>query len=1216
VGGSIIDVDNRTVGEAVPLVGTPFALTYVSDRVPGHVSSYRLDIPMAASDPADVSAVQVTITVAGRTFHHQGSGVSGDVYRFVWDGRDASGHWTPGGVKASVNIGETHLSGATDYPLHWSLPVGTRNVLVDGLGGWTLSAHHFYDSATQRLHLGSGSSRAVLPDHPAPGHLGYLGWRVAAEDGAEVYLFDNTGRHLQTLHGLTGQPLLTFAYDAQGRLTAVTDADGNTTTIGRDANGQATGITGPYGHVTTLTFDEDGLLQSITTPTNDTYEMTYWSAAGLLKTFRTPRGLESTFTYDADGHLVQDANTAAFAWDLALTAETDAARQITLTSAEGRASQYDVSFPAPGAQERTVTDALGVHTRHVQTPTARELTGPLGSLHSTLSADPRFGAQAPYASAVHLMTPGGIAWSSTVEKSAALTDISCDPLGSCRSDPFSILFLKLDVTQNGNRGTVVYDGAARTATATTAEGRTAVTTIDDTGRVTAEQLGSRTPVHYTYDTRGRLSQVTQGTRTATLTYNPDGFVDTLTDPLGRTTAFQYDGAGRVTRQTLPDGRGIGFTYNTDGDLNSLTPPGRTRHRFTRRLQGDISVYQPPTLVDGEPVQTTYGYNRDRQLTRVTRPDGQAVRFRYGAATGALEALLTPQGTRTMHWHPSNGLLESVSTPDHVTVTRTYDGTLVMSEVASGLFDSRVEWTYNNDLQVAAQTVTDAIGTPSTVTYTYDRDGWLTTAGALALAWDGGRWALAHTTLGTVTSRFKYNAFGERTRETATHQGAVFYDVALARDPLGRVTTKTEVLGGVKTATSYTYDPRGRLKTVTTNGALAARYTYDANSNRTARTANGVTIPATYDAQDRLLTQGSLTFTYTPNGELLTKTDSATGQTTTYTYDVFGNLTRVDLPNGDRLEYVIDGFNRRVGKKLNGALVRQYVYQSPLQMAAELDANGDIAARYVYGARHVPEYMEKDGATYRLITDHLGSVRLVVHAQTGAIAQRLDYDEFGRVLLDTHPGFQPFGFAGGLYEPATQLVRFGARDYDPETGRWTSKDPIGFAGGDTNLYGYVVNDPVNFIDPNGKFLVSGFIGAGFGFVSAAIVAHANGQDWVKAGLIGAVTGFAAGSGGALLVAAAEAMGATFATQALSGFVGSFLASYQTNIFANIVAREKGEKVDAIDALLPATLSGLGKIGELATKLGGAIADIAIGSILLPLDIGIGDAQARQGKGTCK
>jgi RHS repeat-associated protein len=220
----------------------------------------------------------------------------------------------------------------------------------------------------------------------------------------------------------------------------------------------------------------------------------------------------------------------------------------------------------------------------------------------------------------------------------------------------------------------------------------------------------------------------------------------------------------------------------------------------------------------------------------------------------------------------------------------------------------------------------------------------------------------------------------------------------------------------------------------------------------------VTVTATTDAQDRVLTQGTLRFTYTPNGELLTKTDRATRKTTTYTYDVFGNLTQVHLPNGTRLEYVIDGFNRRVGKKVNDALVRQYLYQSPLQMVAELNAQGQVVARFVYGTRaHVPDYMVKNGVTYRFITDHLGSVRLVVHAKTGAIAQRLDYDTFGRVVRDTRPGFQPVGFAGGLYEPATQLVRFGARDYDPEMGRWTSKDPILFKGGDTNR-------PSRFVSP--------------------------------------------------------------------------------------------------------------------------------------------------------
>lgn len=108
-------------------------------------------------------------------------------------------------------------------------------------------------------------------------------------------------------------------------------------------------------------------------------------------------------------------------------------------------------------------------------------------------------------------------------------------------------------------------------------------------------------------------------------------------------------------------------------------------------------------------------------------------------------------------------------------------------------------------------------------------------------------------------------------------------------------------------------------------------------------------------------------------------------------------------------------------------------------------------------------MISSGVTYRIISDQLGSPRLVVNTSTGAIAGQITYDEFGNVLSDTNPGIQSFGFAGGLYDEDTKLVRFGARDYDPKTGRWTAKDPMLFAGGDSNLYGYVISDPVNRID---------------------------------------------------------------------------------------------------------------------------------------------------------
>ncbi|MGF1507935.1 MAG: RHS repeat-associated core domain-containing protein [Myxococcota bacterium] len=106
-----------------------------------------------------------------------------------------------------------------------------------------------------------------------------------------------------------------------------------------------------------------------------------------------------------------------------------------------------------------------------------------------------------------------------------------------------------------------------------------------------------------------------------------------------------------------------------------------------------------------------------------------------------------------------------------------------------------------------------------------------------------------------------------------------------------------------------------------------------------------------------------------------------------------------------------------------------------------------------------------------ITDARGSVRAVVNASTGQVAQSIVYGVFGEVLSDSQPGFQPFGFAGGLYDHATGLVRFGARDYDPISKRWTAKDPLGFAAGDTSLYRYAMNDPVNLIDPGGEAVVT-------------------------------------------------------------------------------------------------------------------------------------------------
>jgi RHS repeat-associated protein len=266
-------------------------------------------------------------------------------------------------------------------------------------------------------------------------------------------------------------------------------------------------------------------------------------------------------------------------------------------------------------------------------------------------------------------------------------------------------------------------------------------------------------------------------------------------------------------------------------------------------------------------------------------------------------------------------------------------------------------------------------------------------------------------------------------------------------------------------TNYSYNSAGFLASVTRNGTVVASYSYDANGNVANVTTSAGSTSYSYDAQDRLLTAGAITFTYTDAGEI--KARVAPNGTTSYAYDESGQLRHVSLPDGRNIDYVLGVPTMRIAKKINGAVVQAFLRDDEGAILAELDGSNAVISRFVYSqASAAPEYMIRGSDTFRLVTDSLGSVRLVVNVQNGAIAQRIDYDEWGQITQDSNPGFQPFAYAGGLYDRDTGLVRFGRRDYDASIRRWTAPDPIVFAGGSTNLYSYVNNNPVNLIDLRG------------------------------------------------------------------------------------------------------------------------------------------------------
>ncbi|MEO8379705.1 MAG: RHS repeat-associated core domain-containing protein [Acidobacteriota bacterium] len=463
--------------------------------------------------------------------------------------------------------------------------------------------------------------------------------------------------------------------------------------------------------------------------------------------------------------------------------------------------------------------------------------------------------------------------------------------------------------------------------------------------------------------------------------------------------------------------------------------------------------------------TEYIYNVDRELEQIIRPDGSAIAFAYDVG-GRLQSVVAPDGSRTFGYD-HEGHLASI-TGAQVGLSYVYDGSTPVEASWLGDVTGSVIWSYDSDTRLGGESVAG-----SEVLFTYDDDGLLERAGALQLV-RGADGIVDYVRVNASTETFQVNGHGEldsllqQDVHPVTGVPRTLMTMAYSRDVTGRITGVTESTAGTETSIGYHYDVSGRLDQVTYPSAIV-NYAYDRNGNRVAReavTTAGTTVEtASYDAQDRLLNYEGTQYTYTPNGDLLTKTDP-TG-TTHYTYDALGNLLKVVLPSGVPIDYLIDAQNRRVGRKLSGVITHRWLYSDQLRIIAELDATGAVSKRFVYGSRtNIPDYMVAGGVTYRIYSDHLGSPRAVVNLTTGVVVQAMRFDEFGYVLSDTNPGFIPFGFAGGLYDVATGLVRFGARDYDAQTGRWTAKDPIGFAGGDSNLYGYVTNDPINATDPSG------------------------------------------------------------------------------------------------------------------------------------------------------
>lgn len=894
-----------------------------------------------------------------------------------------------------------------------------------------------------------------------------LGSRSATEiaipspDGSEVFYFSSvssaSGRHLRTRDALTGAVRYSFGYDAGGRLATIRDVSGLTTTIQRDGNGMPTGIAGPFGHRTKLAVDGNGYLQSIADTLNQTLAFTTRSD-GLLSTFTDAASNQHSFDWETDGRLKKDWEPAAAGGYQKLDyTDGGLTRTVTRTTAEGRVATYSTTNLNNGTVQRRVTGYDGLLTFASDSSNASaKLWLPDGSSSAdTLRPDPRFSMTVPVPKGSTARMPSGLALNTRI---ARTMDAGFNP-------PFTKGMWRQDVTVNG-RAPLRTEFHADSLILRTASpvGRTTMTTVDTAGHPLTVTIPGLASISYGYDSQGRVTHIQQSGRPVRLHYDSRGRLDTVTDTLNRVTTFAYDLADRETLRTLPDGRELHFGYDANSNLVRLTPPGRSAHEFGYTAIDLPETYTPPSLGAGS-TTTSYTYNKDQQLKRYIGPDGVAASLAYDGTRARLDSLTTARGRITYFYKGSGNVseLDSLSSPDTVTVHYAYDGPLVTSESWTGKIAGSAAVTYDSDFRVATQSVNSA----NSVSYGYDADGLLVTAGAESVHRLSANGLIDSTAVANLSSTQDYSDLGELANLHYSASGTGIYLENLARDAIGRITAQSEKVGSTTTTHGYRYDAAGRLYAVTTGSDTTAKYLYDTNGNRLSFTNpfTGDTASATYDGQDRLLRYKNSAYSYTSNGELKQKVSGT--DTTRYTYDALGNLVTVILPNHDRIDYVIDGQNRRVGRKVNSHSLTGWLYQNSLNPVAELDSTGAVTARYVWGTRgNVPDYVIKSATTYRIVSDHLGSVRLVVNASSGAVAESVAYDAYGKRVADTSPGFVSLGYAGGISDAGTGLVRFGARDFDPEIGRWTCKDPIGFAGGDASLMVYAAGDPINLIDPTG------------------------------------------------------------------------------------------------------------------------------------------------------
>ena len=852
-----------------------------------------------------------------------------------------------------------------------------------------------------------------------------------------VYTFSAAGRPVRSVD--SRGDVTTFEYDAVGNYSRVTDPYGKVTRF-QYTNGKLSQLIDPAGRTTTFQHDAAGDLVQATLPSGATYRYEY-DADHLMTAEINPLGGRTERGYDVNGR--------------ALSATLPDGTTRSVRSLQGSVADLGGTSGTP-ADPAPVPDPTASYTDSAGETYTAELD-PLGT--ETRLTDDGGQSRETTRDANGLPTqvthPSGRSFSSTYDIQGRRTSLTDSATGTTETSTYENTFGNITAINNGRgqTATFTFDAQGRGLSYDTFENRTVSFDYADTTALPTtytEPGGLQTTLEY--DASGNRTVHRQGDRTTRLETDAAGYTSKFTDAESRATDFAHDSHGNRTLTTLPGGEQVQVTYNTLDQPLTITTPSGAEHTFAYNTRGQVTDIVSPL---GDTLRMGFDFAGGRR-SRVFWGDGTEISFSY--ADGRIASSTNPDGATTFTYNATTDLLESVSAPGSEELTYTYDDAgRLLDETWSGSVTGTVSRTYDS----LGREASIAVNESAPWAKTYDADGLILTHGAFTISREPETGLITGTSLGNCTDTRTYNQYDELLTLESSYDGTRVYRLDITRDKIGRVVSKQETVQGLSTPMAYTYNATGQL-IQETRGGLTINYTYDANGNRLTRTEVGGTAEtATYNAGDQLLTYAGDTYTHNALGQLATKGSD------TLIYDTLGSLTAFTSPGDPALTYEHDAQGRRIAESVDGTVTRRFLYQGNLSLAAELDAANALRSRFGYAiSRTVPDFLERDGTLYRIITDDLGSPRLVIDCSTGTIAQIMSHDAYGRILQDTAPGFQPFGYAGGLYDSNSNLVRFGARDYDPQSSQWTASDPIGFLSGSSNNYAYVGGDPVNKFDPSG------------------------------------------------------------------------------------------------------------------------------------------------------